>query len=566
MFFSPSATSDILSDKKKFPYFMRMSSPDRYQVKAMSHLFKHFDWTYVAAVYSKGSYGEGGVEQLRAAAAKLSICIGAALGIAQNLTPNAVNRIIAKLIDTRARVVVLFTDQEETRLILKVILNKDLVGRFVFVGSDGVGINLDDLDEVEEAALGALTLKSYSVEVPSFFKYFESLTPCNASYNPWFNEMWSELFHTSHLQLSNSSVKTQSCLENETRIGDAGDYSRESTVSLTMDTVYVFARAIDRLLRDHCPGTPPGDALRSCIRGPILLQYLRNTTMTGENGEIRFDENGDIRGRYEVMNFQRLPNGKYDAVRVGVWDTVTERLDINDSLIVWNLDRIGEAGSVAGIPVSKCGEQCEVGEVYSYFKDTCCWECRRCAPNERTVLNATKCSPCPTFTWPSEENFTTCYPIDPTFVEWNDPFVLLFVSMSSAGLAYCVFVGVVYVRHNTDRLIKSTSRELSYLMWIGVVLQYLLMFCVASKPSSFVCRMCYAGFNISFAVVYSPLLTRTNRIYRLFQGGIRGKALPSLTSPLSQVVIALTIVSIQVSCFALSASSFVRSFLGKQSE
>lgn len=544
---------------------MRMSSPDRYQVRAMSHLFKHFDWTYVAAVYSKGSYGEGGVEQLRSAAAKLSICIGAALGIAQNPTPMAVNRIISKLVDTRARVVVLFTDQEETRLILKVILNKDLVGRFVLVGSDGVGINLDDLDEVEEAALGALTLKSYSVEVPSFFKYFESLTPCNASsYNPWFNEMWAELFHISQLHLPNSSMKTQSspCPAIEMSIRDAGDYSRESTVSLTMDSVNVFARAIDRLLRDHCPGRLSREAIRSCIRGPLLLQYLRNTTFSGDNGDIRFDENGDIRGRYEVMNFQRLPNGKYNAVRVGVWDTVTERLNINDSLIVWNLDPIGVAGSVAGMPVSKCGEQCEMGEVYSYFKDTCCWECRRCAPNERTILNATKCSPCPTFTWPSEENFTTCNSITPTFVEWKDPVLLLFISLSGAGLAYCVFVGVVYVRHNTDRLIKSTSRELSYLMWIGVVFQYLLMFCVASKPSSIVCKMSYAGFNISFAVVYSPLLTRTNRIYRLFQGGIRGKALPSLTSPLSQVVIALVIVSIQVCRFNWLFISFVRSFSG----
>ena len=29
---SPTATSDVLSDKNKFPYFMRMSPPDRYQV------------------------------------------------------------------------------------------------------------------------------------------------------------------------------------------------------------------------------------------------------------------------------------------------------------------------------------------------------------------------------------------------------------------------------------------------------------------------------------------------------------------------------------------------------
>lgn len=531
---------------------MRMAPPDRYQVKAMLHLFRHFDWSYVAAVYSKSSYGEGGVEQLRSAVSKLptaAVCIGAALGIPQNPSPATVNRIVARLVETRARVVVLFTDQEETRLVLDVILRKGLAGRFVFVGSDGVGINLDDLDGAEAAVLGALTLKTYSVEVPGFFDYFESLTPDNASANPWFVEMWSELFPPPPPPASNASVSAAKKPEHRLPLQNAPHYSRESTVSLTIDTVYVFARAIDRLVRDRCSpsaGTPspqplsPASALRRCIReSGLLLGYLRNTTFAGHNGEIRFDENGDIRGKYEVMNVQRLGTGTYGAVRVGVWDTVTERLEINDSLIVWSP---GEAA----VPESKCGEKCDAGEVYSYFRDTCCWECRRCAVNERTVANGTRCSPCPAFAWPNW-NFTACHPIPPAFVEWNDPVILFIVSLSGVGIVYCFFVGVIYARHNADRLIKSTSRELSYLMWVGVVLQYLLLFCVVLKPNSVVCKMSYAGFNISFSVVYAPLLTRTNRIYRLFQGGIRGKALPSLTSPLSQVVITLMIVSVQVS-------------------
>lgn len=124
--------------------------------------------------------------------------------------------------------------------------------------------------------------------------------------------------------------------------------------------------------------------------------------------------------------------------------------------------------------------------------------------------------------------------------------VLMLSCISTVGLLYTCAVFTIYVRHNDDRLIKSTSRELSYLMWTGVVIQYLLVFSVVSTPTAVVCYINYTGFNVSCAVVYAPLLTRTNRIYRLFLGGRRGTSLPRFTSPLSQVVIASLLVSIQV--------------------
>ena len=101
-----------------------------------------------------------------------------------------------------------------------------------------------------------------------------------------------------------------------------------------------------------------------------------------------------------------------------------------------------------------------------------------------------------------------------TYLEWSDPVVLLLSSLSLLGLAYCSAVGLTYIRHNNDRLIKSTSRELSYMMWAGVINQYLLVYSICARPSPLVCYVNYTGFNVSFSVVYAPLLTRTNRIYR----------------------------------------------------
>jgi len=56
-------------------------------------------------------------------------------------------------------------------------------------------MNIDDMDGFEEVLVGAMTIHRYTVRVPQFQTYFESLTPENAS-NPWF-----PLLHTRTIQL-----------------------------------------------------------------------------------------------------------------------------------------------------------------------------------------------------------------------------------------------------------------------------------------------------------------------------------------------------------------------------
>ena len=60
----------------------------------------------------------------------------------------------------------------------------------------------------------------------------------------------------------------------------------------------------------------------------------------------------------------------YETHAVGVWDTITEKLTINDDQIVWNVFEDGDdrATPRRRVPVFQCGRRCGPGEVYSYFK------------------------------------------------------------------------------------------------------------------------------------------------------------------------------------------------------
>lgn len=98
-------------------------------------------------------------------------------------------------------------------------------------------------------------------------------------------------------------------------------------------------------------------------------------------------------------------------------------------------------------------------------------------------------------------------------------------------------VSWVFIRHNHTPLVKASGRELCYILLSGVFMSYAMTFLFLAKPSPAICAMRRLGLGTSFAVCYSALLTKTNRIARIFSGvkDGAGAARPRFISPSSQV-------------------------------
>lgn len=112
---------------------------------------------------------------------------------------------------------------------------------------------------------------------------------------------------------------------------------------------------------------------------------------------------------------------------------------------------------------------------------------------------------------------------------WRHPPVPRFMC---TGLVFWVFV-----RHNNTPLVKASGRELCYILLSGVFMSYAMTFLFLAKPSPAICALRRLGLGTSFAVCYSALLTKTNRIARIFNGvkDGAGAARPRFISPSSQV-------------------------------
>ena len=201
------------------------------------------------------------------------------------------------------------------------------------------------------------------------------------------------------------------------------------------------------------------------------------------------------------------------------------------------------------MPESVCSKPCAVGEAYIQQELLCCWECRACRKNEIVSVNKTDCLECPTTTWPDESK-SECVSIEPTYLLWSDSLVHCLAVLALLGILVTCIVAGAFVVHRDTKLIKASSRELSSIIWGGIILAYISVFFFLLKPSEWSCALNRFGFSISITLIYAPMLVKTNRIYRIFASAQKTTRRPQFTSPRSQILASLFLILIEVCIFS----------------
>lgn len=130
-----SATSRDLSDKNRFGYFLRVVPPDELQAMAMLQIVQRYNWTYVSAVSTEGSYGESGLQVFREYADREGICVAKEYSILSNDIDHEYDRLLIRIMEEpKARVIVCFCEGETVNAILKAIRRFNQTGHFLLVG------------------------------------------------------------------------------------------------------------------------------------------------------------------------------------------------------------------------------------------------------------------------------------------------------------------------------------------------------------------------------------------------------------------------------------------------
>ncbi|EGW03045.1 Metabotropic glutamate receptor 6 [Cricetulus griseus] len=264
----------------------------------MVDIVRALGWNYVSTLASEGNYGESGVEAFVQISREAGgVCIAQSIKIPREPKPGEFHKVIRRLMETpNARGIIIFANEDDIRRVLEATRQANLTGHFLWVGSDSWGSKISPILNLEEVAVGAITILPKRASIDGFDQYFMTRSLENNRRNIWFAEFWEENFNC--------------------KLTSSGGQSDDSTRKCTGHT-------------GLCPAMEPTD-------GRTLLNYIRAVRFNGSAGTpVMFNENGDAPGRYDIFQYQAT-NGSASSgggQAVGQWAEAL-RLDVV-GVIAW---------------------------------------------------------------------------------------------------------------------------------------------------------------------------------------------------------------------------------------
>eukprot|EP00058_Branchiostoma_floridae_P028593 XP_002614084.1 hypothetical protein BRAFLDRAFT_67330 [Branchiostoma floridae] len=539
------STSPELSIKKRFPYFSRTVPSDEFQARAIMDIVTTFNWTYISVVYEDSNYGQQGLSQLKAEAERRGICIYLALKFprdSQMASSECFNDIMKDLgsKDTVRVVIVYGTDQDAAEL-MRAAKRANTAGRYVWIGSDGWSSRQSPAQGQEDELEGAITIQPMAQEIDGFDEYFASLNPATHRRDPWLTELWEEHFQCKwpgsrltpfnyHFDSINKTCDTNVSINVHT------GYKQDGQLQFIVNAVLAFAHALDDVHRTYCKNVSGLCQEMKKVTGRELLEFIRNVSFTGITGQkFKFSAVGDGPPRYKILNYQQISDGVYEYVPVGSY---SEGLDVNVSMIRFRLDN-------ESYPDSFCSKDCGIGEMKSLQNEaSCCWICIPCQKYHILVDEFT-CEECEQGKIPDEFK-RQCLNVSLHYLQHSSPWAIAPMTFSIFGIVSTTVILSIFIHNAETPVVKASGRELSYVLFAGIYCCFFMTFVLISKPSKFVCGLQQVGVGFCFSMCYTALLTKTNRIARIFNRAKRSAKRPSYISPKSQLLITLGLVGVQI--------------------
>ncbi|XP_071406286.1 metabotropic glutamate receptor 7 isoform X3 [Pithys albifrons albifrons] len=537
---SYASTAPELSDDRRYDFFSRVVPPDSFQAQAMVDIVKALGWNYVSTLASEGNYGEKGVESFMQISREAGgLCIAQSLKIPQDRKDKTLDfdKIIRQLLETpNARAIVIFANDEDIKQILAAAKRADQVGHFLWVGSDTWGSKVSPLLQQEDVAEGAITILPKRATIEGFDAYFTSRTLENNRRNVWFAEYWEENFNCKLTITGSKKEDTDRKCTGQERIGKDSPYEQEGKVQFVIDAVYAMAHALHRMSRDLCADSAGLCPDMERAGGKRLLKYIRGVSFNGSAGTpVMFNKNGDAPGRYDIFQFHSTNTSSPGYRLVGQW---TDDLQLNIEDMQWG-------GGVREVPPSVCSLPCKPGERKKMVKGMpCCWHCELCDGYQYQADEVT-CLLC-SYNERPNENRTGCRSIPIIKLEWHSPWAVIPVFLAMLGIIATIFVMATFIRYNDTPIVRASGRELSYVLLTGIFLCYIITFLMIAKPDVAVCSFRRIFLGLGMCISYAALLTKTNRIYRIFEQGKKSVTAPRLISPTSQLAITSSLISVQL--------------------
>ncbi|KAL3991814.1 prenylcysteine oxidase / farnesylcysteine lyase [Sarotherodon galilaeus] len=506
------ATCACLSDKTKYPSFLRTIPSDYYQSRALAHLVKYFGWTWVGAIRTNNDYGNNGMATFTETAQQLGICLEYSVSFFRTDPYAKIQKIIDIIKASTSKVIVAFLARADLNVLLHEFLYHNLSG-YQWVGSESWIFDSQtaalDIHHILDGSIGLSIPKAH---VTGLREFILNKKPLNSSNNELFTEFWETLFSC---KFKKSSAEIQrECTGHEDMTGVQNSFIDMSLMPIFNNiykAVYAVAHAFHNIL--SCNKTCNKNVQ---LHPFMVLQHIRKIHFTTKEGdEVYFNENGDPAANYEIINWQSRENGTVEFVTVGLYDTslaAEKQLNLQNKSLIW-------AKKTKQVPVSICSEKCPPGthKVLQKGRPVCCYDCIRCAEGEiSNITDSVTCVKCLPEFW-SNERRDVCIKKEAEFLSYEDIMGALLTAASLFGAYMTVGVILIFFKYRKTPIVRANNSELSFLLLFSLILCFLCSLTFIGQPSDWSCMFRHVAFGITFVICISCLLGKTMVVLMAFR-------------------------------------------------
>lgn len=491
---SYASTSPSLSDNTIFPNFLRTVPSDLQQIEAIVKLLQHFNWTYISAFAEDDDYGRLAIDIFRDKVRLVNICLAVDM-LFDTTLEKAKNELEKKYNKTQV-VVMWCSSRKAVDFIRK---SESLKNILWIIGTETVAV----ADDIKNARLDAhvITLRVAEYPIASFINHMNRLGFKSPLNNTWLTSMWRSLGYC-------PDNPRDDCLDSQ----PSGRILQTAQHENIMAAVYALAYGLHSML--ECDTNPSHcyQNINSTINNENLLSFMHrrdNFVLPDSSLVIDFDVNGDVK----VNKYQLLYLRNRKKINIGVWDGKEKLLEYINESILWSNYKSKNQTK----PKSTCAYPCKPGTYKYEPMSICCWECIPCPQDAiSTQVDANQCTTCQE-TQTSNSEHTKCLPLQNKALTLTSEISRPLLGLSALGIMLTFIVMICFFKYWNTPLVKSSSREMSLIQLISMVILFSLPVLDMLPLTTYLCILKTIIFGIFHTLIIAFIFTKTYRLFKVFQ-------------------------------------------------
>ncbi|XP_016337378.1 G-protein coupled receptor family C group 6 member A-like [Sinocyclocheilus anshuiensis] len=188
---STTSSAQTLSDRVRYPSFLRTIPSDVHQTKALANFMKHFHWNWVGVVYGDDDYGKNALQSFLAESEGADICHAFKEALPHYLAHNEIDKRIQEVAEiislSKAKVVLLILKEELVSKLFKEMIRQNISRTWIASDAWSMSRNISRMEGINQ--VGAIFGFTFITGPnPGFKEFLQQLTLAPGSVNLFLEE------------------------------------------------------------------------------------------------------------------------------------------------------------------------------------------------------------------------------------------------------------------------------------------------------------------------------------------------------------------------------------------